>query len=186
MTRYTSAVGIADLKAHIQGVIQQYPNDMKDEEDFLYEVGVTHERQVETDLHQYIQYENIVTDIHTDPTDALADMIGYHQWGHVATYGFIAGQDYGTPVFAIVYLDENRRLRGFIPLTGNAFNPVNGLQFGEDSAADDRIAKFLGYTCYGDLSGVDPVKQALFYDKAKLITSIVTNIHLAPAGGGRP
>lgn len=186
MTRYTRAVGIADLEAHIDAVIRQYPQDMNDIEEFLYEVGVTHERQVETDLRRYIQYENVVSHIHTDPSDALASMIGFRQWGHVTTYGFLAGQDYGTPVFAVVYLDENGRLRGFIPLEGNAFNPINGVQFGEDSAADDRIAQFLGFKRYGDLVGNDPAKQKLFYDKAKLITSIVTNIHLAPSGGARP
>lgn len=75
----------------------------------------------------------------------LIDYLGYHTLHHLTYYGILLGVDDLPPVYAALYLDETSALRLYIPKTGNAFNPLNGLIMGNDPDTDEVYAVQLGY-----------------------------------------
>lgn len=75
----------------------------------------------------------------------LIDYLGYRKLHHLTYYGILLGIDELPPVYAALYLDETHALRLYIPKTGNAFNPINGLIMGNDHDVDETYAIQLGY-----------------------------------------
>ena len=136
-------------------------------------------RLAENDFSKF-SYENILTKANSDPTHPVYDILGVNTIGQTMCLGLLIGQDYGMPFYAVLYLDNKGRLRGYIPTTGNAINPITKLPFGEDMDNDDKIAQFLGYTSYGDMDQLLPSVQAQFYDIDKLKTDITSRIQLHP------
>jgi hypothetical protein len=51
----------------------------------------------------------------------------------------------------MLYLDQNGKLRGYIPYKGNAFNPLNKSLIGEDSEIDNTFALSRGLMSSDDL-----------------------------------
>jgi hypothetical protein len=73
-------------------------------------------------------------------------LLGYNKIDDVTFIGFLGGADYTLPIFFILYLDQNGKLRGYIPYKGNALNPLNKSLIGEDSDFDNTFALNQGLT----------------------------------------
>lgn len=180
MTRYTIPTSTFELNAQMQAAIRANVDIVDNIETFIVSSDQTNEPLIAEDLRRYIHYGDVVGHTNIEPTDPLASFVGFQKWGNLTAYGFIATTDWSVGVFALLYRDEHGRLRGYVPLEGNAFNPINNRQFGHDLAADDQIAQFLGFNQFSDMSDTNPAHQTMFYDRAALMRNIITNIQLAP------
>jgi len=97
--------------------------------------------QVEKDLSK-VEFDTENIDCTPAPNVMYGGLLGYHTLDIGLTFfGVLAGGDWESPVFFIIYWD-GKKLRGYIPKNGNAWNHNTHEAFGNDDEAD---VEFLGY-----------------------------------------
>lgn len=97
------------------------------------------------------------------------------------------------PLFVMIYLDEENRLRAYVPTSGNAFNPETGKPYGEGgiydglpegendlNLYDDTAAKNFGFSSYADMLSKMPDAYPYLYDKQQLLAEISEAFKIEP------
>lgn len=103
-------------------------SNIKDIKEIVYHLiyGIIPEFEIEFDL------ENIELD-----TDE--DNLGVQSIGDFNYIGIIAGGDWESPVFFILYIDENGKIAGYVPEDGNVYNKKLKSAFGNNHEREDYV-----------------------------------------------
>ncbi|WP_078598629.1 hypothetical protein [Evansella clarkii] len=178
MPRYTKPVTAKDLTDTIDQLIHKNQDLADDIENLLIcAEECTGTSLLEKDLSKFY-FENVLLKNTTPPSHPVYHLLGVTQIGQVRCLGILIGTDYGTPFYAVLYLDDKGRPRGYIPKAGNAINPLTKQPFGDGDIDDDQIARRLGYASYRDMDYNQPSVQAHFYKTDLLEKDISGRIQL--------
>lgn len=77
----------------------------------------------------------------TEESDLYVGLLGYRQIGNLSFIGVEAGGDWEFPVFFIIYLDNNKVFRGYVPKDGNTWNFDTKKALGNDEESDDKFLR---------------------------------------------
>lgn len=139
--RKAKKITIDELKKQLQKAMEKHP-DYNPEEKRLDNRYAWKELTptIEKDLSKVnFDMENVMDE--TDDTH-----LGYQMIGNLAVYALEAGGDWEFPVYFIIYSD-GKKLRGYIPKDGNAWNYDTKQALGNDEEADNKfLRKFYKHT----------------------------------------
>lgn len=148
MARFASCITIQRLKEIIfeclqksQGCGADY-DDIQDVETYFHIYGLLDMcGKLKSDLEKInFDCENFSIDPDDDFGCSKNGLVGYHTFNNGFTFvGCLAGGDWEMPIFFIIYYD-GKDLRGYIPESGNTFNPFYRTAYGSEEEAKDPVA----------------------------------------------
>ena len=103
-----------------------------------YEVADNFTPQIEKDIKVRFDFENF--ECTKENASRYEDLVGFRTLSNGLTFlGCMAGGDWEVPVFFVVYSD-GKKLRGYVPKSGNLWNYTTKRAFGDDEAVDAKAA----------------------------------------------
>lgn len=181
MVRLTKPTTPVQLEQAINNVILANPGIVQNVSDLLLNTDQCLGADVmNVDLPSHFPFEIVLTKADTPPTHPLYTLMGPIRLRHITAQGFIAGTRGHIPFYVMIYTSDQNDLRAYVPTSGNAIHPYTGELFGQNPAADDAIARRLGYPNYRAMDYSQPNVQDQFYDKTLLIQNILTTIQPKP------
>ena len=79
-------------------------------------------------------FENIITPFDDEIGNCYG--LGFYQIGDYAVMLCYAGGDWEIPVYFAIYIDDNNKLRMYIPTKGNSFNPYTKTAYGSEEETE--------------------------------------------------
>ena len=144
MPRYAKKTTIEDLKNYVHNkyyklTLEDEDFDLDETEDAQHLLFYTWLKAVQSvpkgDYKVKFDFENF-----SDPEHAFepfGEFEGFYQLNDFAIGLCLAGGDWESPVYFAVYIDDNNKLRAYIPTVGNVFNIYTKSAFGSDLYTDN-------------------------------------------------